>query len=267
MKSVRVMTYNVYQGGGDRFSYIKELISKVKPDVLAIQEACDWDQSGRFLEVLDLLGFDRDNCWYLKSNARSTSGRIYDMAFFSKYPIETKEYFNNQDKVWHSLGFAVLNIENARIGLVMAHLSPKSEDWRLVEVNQINQILKENINLPLLLLGDLNSLSDQDPYDSLQEKLQKEEIIKFGVPPRFEVVNKFINAGWIDKLPDLYYPQNPLQITVSEQADDKDHLDLRLDYIMINKVLVKSILKYQIIRDKIALKASDHYPVAVDLNI
>lgn len=263
MSTTRIMSYNVYQGGGDRFIYIKELISKVKPDILFIQEACDWFNSGRFDEIKTLLGYDYSNCLYLNSNLRSSSGRIYDMALFSKYPIIESKKFDDTETVWHSLGFVSVQIDY-KLNMVLAHLSPKSEDWRLKEVVRINNLLDLNKSEPILLMGDLNSLSSDDDYIDINEKLAAAGISKFGNPPRFEAIDKLKSSGWQDI---FNKKECDMSITVREVSEDKDHLDLRLDYIMVNDLLVNKVKSFDIVIGELADKASDHYPVIVDLEV
>lgn len=264
---MKIMTYNVYQGGGDRFPYIREAIANENPDILAIQEACQWKESGRFQEVADLLQIPSDQCFVSQSNSRSFSGRIYNIAFYSRFSIKEKEIYANPESVWHSLPHIILNIPKT-LHIIIGHFSPKSEDWRLNEINQINNLLTQYKSDSMMLLGDLNSLSPHDPYsDRLAADLKRHKISKFGNPPRFEVISALENAGWKDALICNRGSDLKLEITVTEASDDRDHLDLRLDYVMVNETLISRIQNIKIINNEKTRRASDHFPVIVELSL
>lgn len=261
---MKIMTYNVYRGGEDRFFYIKEIIKSENPDILAIQEACTWGKTGRFKEVANLLKIPERQSLIAKSNLRSLSGRIYDIAFYSKFPIKHKEIFNNHENVWHSLLHITLKSPAGELHVIIAHLSPKSEDWRIKEIGRINKLLSRYFNSTMILMGDLNSLSHEDPYpDSLNGQLKKYGITKFGDGPRFDVVNKLIKAGWNDTF--ILNKNTDLQVTVKKESADKDHLNLHLDYIMVNNILLSKIKKVSILDTKKTRIASDHSPVIAEI--
>ncbi|MFH1235405.1 MAG: endonuclease/exonuclease/phosphatase family protein [Parcubacteria group bacterium] len=261
-----VMTYNVYRGGEDRFESIKEVIASVRPDILAIQEACEWESSGRFHAVGRLLGIPEGSMKISHSNSRSSSGRIYDIALYSRYPISDFQVMNDPENIWHSLLFATLAAPKP-FHVLVAHLSPKTEDWRLREVPRISGLLTQHSSEPMLLMGDLNSLSPADPYPpSLLQQLQEYGISKFGGDAlRFDVITALQRAGWIDTMRIPGVGQG-FHITVSEQSEDKDHLDLRLDYIFANKILAAEMTDVRVASNVSIKKASDHSPVVAEVS-
>lgn len=79
---MRLMTYNISNGGEDRFELIIEIISNEKPDFLVINEANGFDKNdnqklNKFAGQIGLRHFDL-----------SLSGEYeYHTAIFSKYPF------------------------------------------------------------------------------------------------------------------------------------------------------------------------------------
>ena len=261
------MTYNVYRGGEDRFESIKKVIAAERPDILAVQEACEWESSGRFREIGHLLKIADAQMKISHSYPRSSSGRVYDIAFYSRYPITTCNVVTDPDNVWHSFLFATVKTPTP-LHVLVAHLSPKTEDWRLREVPRINGLLTQHSNEPMFLMGDLNSLSPADPYPpSLLKQLQQHGISKFGNDAlRFDVITALQRAGWIDML-GLQGVGQGFHITVTEQSEDADHLDLRLDYIFANKILAAKITDVRVASSVLIKKASDHSPVVAEVSL
>lgn len=261
---MKIMTYNIYRGGEERLPLIQQIIESEQPDVLAIQEACHWMESGRFDAIGDLLNIPSSQRIYSRSHPRSASGRIYDLALYSRFPVVTSKVFHDPETVWHSLLHVTLDHPFLK-NVIVVHLSPKDEDWRMKEVNRLTELLHTAKTQGCLLLGDLNALSPYDQYpSSLAAELQERGIVKFGNPSRFDMIQKLLDAGWVDGL-NLEQKAIPLQMTVREGSEDKDHLNLRLDYIFVNRPLVSRIQKLSILDTEMSRKASDHFPVIMEM--
>jgi endonuclease/exonuclease/phosphatase family metal-dependent hydrolase len=205
--------------------------------------------------------------WLSHSNARSSSERLYDLAFFSVFPLESQIYIDTAT-IWHSLIHVIINTHSP-LHVIAAHFSPRSEDWRLKEVPRINDLLRKHGHEPMILLGDLNSLSPHDPYpQTLQVQLHAHNITKFGNHPRFDVITALEQAGWYDALHQTIrsaQDATKLHITVREEAEDTDHLNLRLDYVMVNEMVLPRV-KRVIIEDTPQIRdASDHFPVVAEI--
>lgn len=261
---MKLMTYNVYQGGKERFSLIKKLITQENPDVLAIQEACEWDSSGRTNLLREALGFPESGLAYFEANQRSLSGRRYDIVLMSRYPIKMVETINDSESIWHVLPYAEI-ASPTPIRVIPAHFSPKKE-WRLKEVELVNDILEKSNEKPIVLMGDLNDLSPHDTYKAdLFQRLQEHKIDKFGLPPDFSVIKQLEAAGWHDALLQQPNYDGKLHISVTEASDDKDHLNLRLDYVMVNTALLPKVRSVRVLASGENSEASDHFPVVAEI--
>ncbi|MFC1663507.1 endonuclease/exonuclease/phosphatase family protein, partial [Patescibacteria group bacterium] len=236
------------------------------PDILAVQEACDWEKSGRFIEIAELLKFPVEQSRLFPANPRSSSGRVYDIAFYSRYPIKKQTTYSDPSIIWHTMPHLALDyLETTHI--IVAHLNPKTEDARLIEAENINKILRENNKQPVIVLGDFNSLSPDDNYSAdLDDKLEKNKITKFGNPSRHDVITSLFKNDWHDTMADQARNNDQVNITVAESSEDQDHLDLRLDYIMVNDELKSKINKTYIIDNQLTRQASDHLPIVTEIS-
>lgn len=261
---MKIMTYNVYRGGEDRFALIAQIIQKEQPDILAIQEACDWDISGRAKKLQQALGISTDGMKYFQANQRSASGRRYDMVLYSRYPILSSEFFHESQNIWHGIPHVVVAATQP-LHIFPVHFSPQKE-WRPQEAQKVNELLQQHKDEPMLLLGDLNDLSPHDNYKAdLFQQLQEYKIDKFGLPPDFSVIKQLEAAGWHDALLQQPDYDGKLHISVTESSDDKDHHNLRLDYVMVNQVLLPKVCSVSVLGSEENTKASDHFPVVADL--
>lgn len=118
------MTYNVYRGGEERLPFIQHIIESEQPDVLAIQEACQWMESGRFDAIGDLLNIPFSQRIYSRSHTRFASERIYDLALYSRFPVVTSKVFHDPGTVWHSLLHVTLDHLHRMISILL--LLPRS---------------------------------------------------------------------------------------------------------------------------------------------
>lgn len=260
------MTYNVYRGGENRFPEVLGVIRDANPDILAIQEACGWRDNGRLAELGEIIGIPNTGRYICPANPRSKSGRIFDIAFYSRYQSILERVWNDTDKVWHVIPKFQITVGGRKVAVIPVHLSPKSEDLRLLEVGIINEAIRKDEDA--VLLGDLNSLSPNDQYAStLEQDLLRHKIVKFGNPPQYNVIARLGQAGWNDALSDFSSPDAPVQCTVHEGGEDKDHLNLRLDYVMVTNNLVSQIVSTSVIDTPAARLASDHLPVVTVLDI
>lgn len=261
----KVITYNVYRGGEDRLPLIRELLIAEAPDVLAIQEACGWRESGRFEEIGEALGIPAEQRFYFDANERSKSGRVYNMAVYTKIPARIESVEMDPERIWHVSPHLVLQTPMP-LHIFPVHFSPKTEDFRLGEARRITEALRKT-NEPMVALGDFNSLSPDDPYDSaLNDRLSHYEITKFGNPARFEVIAQMQRAGFLDSFRAQPGADGKLHITVTEASEDRDHLDLRLDYIFISKHLQPLLQRVRVIDSEKSRKASDHFPVVAEFS-
>lgn len=257
---MKLLTHNIYQGGRDQITNLFQFWQKQNPDIIAIQEACAWYHSQTHLKLAETLQISKDQIIYGHANSgRSREDRVYDLILASRYPILESKIFNDPSIIWHALILAILkHPELGKICVANIHLSSKSEEWRLKEIDNLLQKLKKYKDLPTFLVGDLNSLSPNDPYPkTLAHELTSHGISKFGNPPKFDVIQKLFDAGFKDHMAFDY--------TVWSESDDPDHLNLRLDYILTKNIDKEKIGLLRVLNTAETKIVSDHLPVTLTL--
>ena len=255
----KILSYNIFQGGRDQISNIFTFFKNQNASVIGLQEACDWKANKTDKALAHFLGIPDENVIYGNANSgRSSEARVYDLILVSRFPIIFAQVFNNAEEIWHAMIVAMLDSPLGLLQVIVAHLSSRSVEWRMKEIRHLLHDYDIDFSVPTILMGDLNSLSPTDPYPrDLVDELKQQKITKFGNPPKFEEIQTLFNSGFENQCP--YSP------TVLAAAEDKDHLDLRLDYLLTKNVDRKNILNAQVIDTPETRRLSDHFPVSLTL--
>ncbi|HVZ33397.1 MAG TPA: endonuclease/exonuclease/phosphatase family protein, partial [Polyangiaceae bacterium] len=154
------MTYNILRGGRDgdddtRLGKICALIRSVAPDLLVLNECNDFEREGfrALYEVEREIGM---------RGVLAPAGSGFHVALFVREAqlIETKLL---QREVHHAALAATIELRGRRLVLVGAHLCPFGGELRLGEVQHLARFVRGE---EVLLLGDLNSLSPSDTYQT-----------------------------------------------------------------------------------------------------
>lgn len=251
-ESLRVMTYNIWMGGGDRIPQILEVIREASPDILVLEECLNWsrDELAPCAHAMDVPA-DEAHARVAPGNRR-TSGHL-NVSVLSRLPFRSVRLHDEAGRVSHVM--VELEVEWAGRPLTVwgTHLSASSEDQRLKQVEYLREVL-DGPRLAvqaMLLLGDLNALSRHDVYpDDLTERLQARGVTKYGIPIRHDVMNGLEEMGWIDTM-------RPKDATVWRTAP-RAYGEVRIDYILASPIMA-SLLEdtHVIVNDE----ASDHRPV------
>ena len=188
---MKIMTFNILTGGtnedGSRIEFIKEAISEVSPDFLALQEANGFERDNNRLlkEMSQHIGLpyyalsdglieDRG----FSSSRIQSEVRRYHLATLSRYPFKSRYVYSQADFAIAPPLCTVIDSFVGELSICNIHLDTWSEDKRLKELEVILKDGAEYENR--ILLGDLNSVSDDDNYDV--ETLE--------VKARFDVTNR-----------------------------------------------------------------------------
>ena len=250
------MTYNILDGGDERLKMIAEIIKNENPDFVTINEANGFDlnNQGKLKELSELTG--------LLNYHLALSGEYdYHVAILSKYAFKSV-------KEVHPLTRAgIISVFDTNIGelaIVSTHLSPTSENSRITEINLILKRVQTYQNK--VIMGDLNSLSSKDGYSkNIVNKFNTSQIKKFtnGGELQFEVTNIIAKSNFIDSCIVFGQQQNTTVPTSSNQ--DQSHSKMRLDYIFVSESLKNNLSSYKVVKNELTEKASDHYPIIVEL--
>jgi exonuclease III len=115
-------------------------------------------------------------------------------------------------------------------------------------------------------MGDMNSLSPDDGYDqAIIRGFNDMQLKKFTTDGelRFDAILKILSTEYTDSAVKLKKNKEyTVPTTINEHSA---HSNMRLDYVFLSQSLVSYIQDYKVVKNKLTDRASDHYPVVVEL--
>lgn len=254
-KTIRVMTYNILNGGNGRESLIRQVIEAARPDVIVFQEVYEKAfllSLGRALEMGHYLG---------SGNAR------HRVALLSRFPIRNPQSHHPSPPIWRNVIDASIEFSPGRtfrlIGVhPMPNLGVLCEAWRLWEARHVIRHCQQYADEPLLIAGDFNAIAPGDRFRTGTMPAWLKLILFLQGNRVYHVsMNAYLTSGLVD----CYRVMN--------REDDGFTLppptpNARLDYILVNPQMQASLTGCSVIREPNAvLHASDHYPVVADFSL
>ena len=232
---VRVMAYNIHQGfgteGGFELEEIARVIEAEKPDIVALQEVSrGWLVDGS-VDILTWLSqrLDMDYAWGPAADS------VWGNAVFSRYPIVLSENHEmpNNDDLSLDRGFLWVEIdigdeEPLRIIATHFHAGRDEGEHRIPQSEAI--VERWGGSSRTVFLGDLNGRPGDPEITMLEE------------------------AGLLDSFVDAGAPGEGYT-----SSSDEPHQ--RIDYVWTSPDLEST--EYKSTRSQ----ASDHFPVAVTINV
>jgi len=256
---MELMTYNILYGGGNRLSLILKIIKIENPDFLVINEANDFEKNDKLNQFSEEIRLP-----YFKLSLSGDRDYNTHTAVFSKYPFkEIKEI-----KPLRNAGIlAIIETDLGEISIVGAHLSPYTEDSRLLEIDLITNQQRQYQNK--ILMGDMNSLSASDDYNKeIIKGFNDMQLEKFTTDGkfRFDVINKINSLGYVDTAV-VFDKQKRVTVPTRVNQDEAHLVKMRVDYIFVSDSLKNRIKNHSVIKNALTEKASDHYPVVIELEL
>ena len=249
--SLRVMTYNILDGGEGRESHILEVIRTSKPDVVILQEIF----TEEFLQFLSqALGM---------KYCMGTGNRKRKVALLSKLPVLSFKSYHPKFLIWNNFIDAQIEYEsNKAIRIIGVHLIPNLgvlfEIWRYWEAKYVVNHIKKYPDERCLLAGDFNAIAPGEitRTENMPARLRWTIYLQGNRVYHFSI-GLLLSAG----LTDCYRLLN---------SDDGLTLpppkpNARLDYIFANTELKPYLEKCWVVREpNVVDLASDHYPVMAE---
>ena len=272
-KDLKVITYNIWNGFDfrkdvDRKNGVIDWLVDQKPDVLALQELCGYDQE-TLLE--DAKKWGHNHAVILKDNCHS-------VGLTSVRPIVIKEKV--LDGLWHGM----LHCETFGIDFFVVHLSPKDRDFRVKESNIIISKIASTDNGSFMVLGDFNSHS---PFDGDIDLVSPEFLERIRMSDLnnkannnlldgefdYSVMSSFMSYPLIDVTQRFVGSQDRFTFpgeVLLKNYKSKESLEKnrrRIDFIMVSRELAKKCVNSTVHNDKETGLLSDHYPVVAEFKL
>jgi exodeoxyribonuclease-3 len=253
---MRLVSYNILDGGEGRADPLAEVIEAQQPDVVALVEA---DNAAVVERIASRL----------KMDFVQATGRRHGAAILSRWPI--------LESINHSLLHEIFSdcvLEttlSTPLGqewtVAAIHLHPRArledESRREQEIDQILKIFAAHRaeNRPHILAGDFNANSPIQTIDPLKCKPRTREDIESnnGQLPR-TAIQKLLDAGYVDSLQSLHGSAAGKIASFTTQFPGQ-----RVDYIFTHGISRENLIEARIEQDRLAQFASDHFPAILEI--
>ena len=254
---MRILSYNILNGGEGRADPLGEIIQAQRPDVVCLVEADELTVVERIANRLDM-------------DFVHAIGNKHAAALLSRWPIrESINHAPLQPKIRNSLLEATVLVPDAQewtFGLVHlhAHAAEADEAQREEEIGVVLDLFLPHraSSRPHFLVGDFNANAPRQQIDPARCKpsTRKEWDQNGGQLPR-RVIQRMLDAGYVDSLDAAKGPAAGTMGTFSTQFPGQ-----RVDYIFAHGIGPRRITDAWVEQDRLAQYASDHYPVGAEVS-
>jgi endonuclease/exonuclease/phosphatase family metal-dependent hydrolase len=254
---MRLISYNILDGGGGRADLLTEVIAAQRADVVGLVEADD-------LSVVERIA------GRLKVDFIHAPGNEHASALLSRFPIrQTINHGALLKRLQNSLLEAtVVAPDGAEWPIGVLHMHPRGfeedETVREAELQIVLDVFKSYREqaTPHLLCGDFNSNSPIQQIDPTRCKPTTQEAWQAngGKLPR-RVVQQISDSGYVDTLATVRPDEAPTLASFTTQYPGQ-----RVDYIFAFGVAPKRLRDAWIEHDRLATYASDHYPIGAEID-
>ena len=255
MTKMRIVSYNILNGGEGRADPLAEVIEAQRPDIVALVEADN-------LEVVERIA-RRLKMDYIHAPAGDHAGAI-----LSAWPIETTiNHAAVMREQWMNSFVEARIIDPAGRAwpIVAMHFAAHaSEEREQLRERQLDVVLKQLAPLKgkqHILAGDFNSNAPTQRIDPARCKprTQQEWKDNGGHIPR-RVIQRLLDVGYIDTL----HAVSP-QIADTGGTFTTQFPGQRIDYIFTHGIDRSRIKSARIETDRLAKYASDHFPIVAEI--
>jgi len=253
---MRILSYNILDGGEDRGDLLTRVIQFQKPEVVGLVEADSRDVVSTIARRLNM-------------DFIHAPGNSHASALLSRFPIR------------HTINHAPLHTGLSKSLLEAVVVDPTGNEWtfgvvhfhhaayeedevkREGELAVLLEIFKPHRDLhrPHVLMGDFNSNAPYQQIDPAKCKPKTRDAWEKngGHIPR-RIVQKLLDAGYRDSLREARPPAAQTLTTFTTK-----HPGQRVDYIFPFGFDRARLIDAWVIHDQPSEKASDHYPVGAEI--
>jgi endonuclease/exonuclease/phosphatase family metal-dependent hydrolase len=239
--AVRILAYNIQDGGGDRLGAIADVVGGERPDAVALVETT----ADTAAALAHELGFEV---------AFGESNSIFGVhvAWLSRRAIGRA-----QNHRVPPLSKTLIEVEVAGLRLFATHLASRHEQHTHPREGEIRAILEVlgRVSDPHLLVGDFNALQPGDPVGEPPTGMEPRGDALPGAPRA--VLGQLDAAGYVDCYRSLHAEPG--------YTYPADAPWLRLDYAFASPGLAPRLAACDVVASGLAARASDHLPLVVEL--
>ncbi len=253
---MKLLTYNILDGGEGRIDPIAEVIRQSQADVVFVAEAAD---RKLFEKLADRLNYD---AFYAHKPQRPEGS----VGLLSRWAI--REAINLgaiMPEMTRGVLQATVAEGHAELTLIGAHLNARptfaDEEIRIKEISALLKVTEKLRGRPHVIAGDMNATHPEQIIDisQLPEKHKKRVAEQGNVIPR-EAIRTILNAGYVDAHA-MHRTPKDYDTSFTTTAPQ-----MRLDYVFVSPELATQVKDCRVLKLPIGRYASDHYPVLADIS-
>lgn len=258
---MRLMTWNIRTGGGDRLDAIAQVIVAEAPDVLALQELRGFAADGgrRLRELAGAVGMTP---WLAPSWRGQPVAALVRPPGYAVTHAAARPW-----RLHHAAATMVVPTEHGDLTVVSTHLQPFSAHRRMREARWLAGRFPASRGL-VVLMGDLNGL---DPWTDHTEALRRlpEPYRRRHLDNRGTVdtrtVATFASAGFVDL---WRVAGSGVGLTApTRYGGGREFSGMRLDYVLGSPSVAALTRGCRVVTGGHSDHASDHYPVVAELDL
>ncbi|MEU4216583.1 endonuclease/exonuclease/phosphatase family protein [Actinoplanes sp. NPDC026623] len=257
--TLRLLTWNIRTGGsGGRLDAVLALLRREAPDILALQELRGLPGAG-MREVAAALGMTP----FL---ARSLLGQ--PVAVLVRPPLRIVSWSAVWWRLHHAAAVVVTPTADGPVTVVSTHLNPFSPSRRLREARRLVARCRAARG-PVLIAGDLNSLDPGTDHTARLSRLPEQHRRRHLGPDGkadTRAIARFAAGGFTD-LWRAVGEGDGLTVPTTAGGGEFSDAGMRLDYVLATDSIAAAATRARVIRGDEAEYASDHYPLAVELDL
>lgn len=271
---MRIMGYNIYDGGVGRIDPIAEVIRQAAPDLVILPEACD---RAEFEKLAGRLGMDSFLATHPHKPDHGSVGLL------ARHPIREVVNLTPLDSrlTRAALQATIISKDGQPFTVIGLHLHAREtfadEAIRINEVAAIMEFARplRDRQVAFALVGDFNAHHPDQIVDipRTRPKTRKRLAGQDNQLPR-QVIQTLLDAGYLDAHALLYAPDqfqislggDPTAGVTGGGGADGSGGGLRVDYVLVPPYLRSNVVRCDYPRGGLARFASDHFPVVADLN-
>jgi endonuclease/exonuclease/phosphatase family metal-dependent hydrolase len=252
---VRILTYNILDGGVGREALLAEVLEAAQPDVAVLQEVVPNGLAEHLAGMMSMQA------------AVVAGNSTRQMALLSRWPIVEARGLHPYPPIRHVILEATLrHPAGGPLHVFGAHTLPLysigRELWRAWEVRTVLGRARRVAHEPCLMVGDFNAAAPRDLVRF--ESRSRASLLRFwlnGAGKLRLAVRQVRSAGLVDCYRALHVAEPGYTLPPPDPG-------VRLDYIFASARLAGRLQRCEVVVNPPAVhRASDHYPVLADFDL